>query len=136
MIDIQKAKQELKKHVEEQKIENPRVANKLDHILRVSEISKKLATELNLTEEQIKLAQLIGLLHDIGRFEQYKIADITKKFNHGEAGVELLKKDNYIRKYIEENKYDEIIYTAVYEHNRYEMTERTNRRKSIVLQND
>lgn len=133
MIDIQKAKQELKKHVEEQKIENPRVANKLDHILRVSEISKKLATELNLTEEQIKLAQLIGLLHDIGRFEQYKISDITKKFNHGEAGVELLKKDNYIRKYIEENKYDEIIYTAVYEHNRYEMTERTNRRKSIVL---
>ncbi len=133
MIDIQKAKQELKKHVEGQKIDNPRVANKLDHILRVSEISKKLAMELNLAEEKIQLAQLIGLLHDIGRFEQYKISDITKKFNHGEAGVELLKKDNYIRKYIEENKYDEIIYTAVYEHNRYKLTSRTNRRKRVVL---
>ncbi|MCI8471153.1 MAG: HD domain-containing protein [Clostridia bacterium] len=133
MIDIQKAKQELKKHVEGQKIDNPRVANKLDHILRVSEISKKLAMELNLAEEKIQLAQLIGLLHDIGRFEQYKISDITKKFNHGEAGVELLKKDNYIRKYIEENKYDEIIYTAVYEHNRYKLTPRTNRRERVVL---
>lgn len=133
MIDIERAKQELKKHVEEQKIDNQKVANKLGHILRVAEISKKLATELNLAEEQIQLAQLIGLLHDIGRFEQYKISDITKKFNHGEAGVELLKKDNYIRKYVEEDKYDEIIYTAVYEHNRYKMTERANRGKSVVL---
>ena len=133
MIDIERAKQELKKHVEEQKIDNQKVANKLGHILRVAEISKKLATELNLAEEQIQLAQLIGLLHDIGTFEQYKISDITKKFNHGEAGVELLKKDNYIRKYVEEDKYDEIIYTAVYEHNRYKMTERANRGKSVVL---
>lgn len=133
MIDIPKAKQELKKHVEEQKIENPRVMDKLNHILRVAEISKKLATELNLAEEQIKLAQLIGLLHDIGRFEQYKISDITKKFNHGEAGVEVLKKDNYIRKYVEENKYDEIIFTAVYEHNRYELSQRINRGESVIL---
>lgn len=122
MIEIEKAKQELIKHVEEQKIEDRRVDNKLKHILRVAEISEKIATELELSEEQIKLAKLIGLLHDIGRFEQYKITDSTQGFNHGEAGVEILKKDNYLRKYIKEDKYDDIILTAVYEHNRYELS--------------
>lgn len=132
MIDIENAKRELKKHVHELEIDSPKVQAKLEHIFRVSEISKKIATELKLTEEQIKLAELIGILHDIGRFEQYrrfdkktnsKTEDNIKMFNHGEAGLEILKNNNYIRKYIQESKYDTIIYTAVYEHNRYEIRE-------------
>ena len=131
MIDIEKAKQELIKYVKEQEINHPRSPRKLEHIMRVATISKNLAKDLQLTEEQIRLAELIGILHDIGRFRQYQIfdqntnsivLDTTPKFNHGEEGVAILKKDNYIRKYIQENKYDDIIYTAVYEHNRYELT--------------
>lgn len=34
-----------------------------------------------------------------------------------------MKKDNYIRKYITEEQYDNIILTAVYEHNRYQLSE-------------
>lgn len=109
MINIEKAKQELTNHVKKQEINNPRAPRKLAHIMRVAEISRKLATELNLSKEQVELAELIGILHDIGRFQQYQIfdkktssieLDNTIKFNHGEAGVEVLKKDNYIRKYI------------------------------------
>lgn len=131
MIEVEKAKQELINYVKQQKIDNPKVIRKLEHIMRVAEISRKLAIDLKLTEEQIKLAELIGLLHDVGRFKQYQIfnentnsiiLDTSEKFNHGEVGVEVLKKDNYIRKYIKENKYDEIIYTAIYEHNRYELS--------------
>lgn len=130
MIDIQKAKQELVNHVHKLEIDNPRVEMKIEHIMRVAENCRKIATDLKLTEEEIQLAELIGLLHDIGRFEQYqifdkntktKVLDNTKKFDHGEAGVKVLKKDDYIRKYIEENNYDDIIYTAVYEHNKYEL---------------
>lgn len=130
MIDIPNAKQELVNHVHKLKIENPRVEMKIEHIMRVAENCKKIATDLKLTGEEIQLAELIGLLHDIGRFEQYRIfnkhtssitLDNNKKFDHGEAGVEVLKKDNYIRKYIEENIYDDIIYTAIYEHNKYEL---------------
>lgn len=122
MLDIEKAKKELIKHVKEQKIDNPKVENKLAHILRVAQISKELATNLQLPKEQVDLAELIGLLHDIGRFKQYKITDQNKEFNHGEEGVKLLKEDNYLRKYIEEDQYDDIILTAIYEHNRYELT--------------
>lgn len=63
------------------------------------------------------------MLHDIGRFQQYQIKDETIKFNHGEAGVEILKKDNFIRKFIPEQQYDNIILTAVYEHNRYQLSQ-------------
>ncbi len=123
MIDIEKAKKELINYVEKQQINNSHSSNKLEHIMRVSNISRNLAKTLDFTEEQIKLAELIGLLHDIGRFEQYKIIDKTIKFNHGEAGVGILKKDNYIRKFIREEQYDDIILTAVYEHNRYELSQ-------------
>lgn len=133
MIDIESAKKELVEHVNELQIDNPRVQMKVGHIIRVAENCKKLATNLKLTEEQIQLAELIGLLHDIGRFEQYKILDKDKKekFDHGEAGVEVLKKDNYIRKYIEEDTYDDIIYTAVYEHNKYQLSERLSQEKEL-----
>lgn len=131
MVEIEKAKKELVNHVHKLGINTPRVQMKLGHIMRVAENCKKLAIDLGLPEEQIQLAELIGLLHDIGRFEQYKIADNTKKFDHGEAGVEVLKKDNYIRKYIEENKFDEIIYTAVYEHNQYELTKGLSKEKEL-----
>lgn len=140
MIEIEKAKQELKKYVEEQEINHPRSPRKLEHIMRVATISKDLAKDLQLTEEQIKLAELIGILHDIGRFKQYQIfdqnvnsivLDTTQKFNHGEEGVAILKKDNYIRKYIQEDKYDDIIYTAVYEHNRYELTPKLTREQEL-----
>ena len=129
MVDIIKAKKEFINHINN--IDDPKVQRKIDHTYRVSKISKKIATELNLTQEKVKLAELIGLLHDIGRFEQYKrfskntksnILDNSKIFDHGEAGVEILKKDNYIRKYIKEDIYDTIIYKAIYEHNKYELS--------------
>ncbi len=131
MIDIEKAKQELIKHVKQQKIDNPKVENKLAHVLRVAKNSKDLATNLQLSKEQIDLAELIGLLHDIGRFEQYKITDKSIKFNHGEAGVALLKKDNYLRKFIKEEKYDDIILTAIYEHNRYQLSKNLTKEQEL-----
>ena len=43
--------------------------NKLDKL--VADVSKKLAEKLNLSEEDILLAELIGLFHDLGRFPQF-----------------------------------------------------------------
>ena len=131
MIDIKNASEEFINHVNKIELNNPRVQIKIDHTFRVSENCKNIAIDIGLTEEQVKLAQLIGILHDIGRFEQYKIynkdtkptkSDRIIKFNHGKAGVELLRKNQYIREYIKDNKYDNIILTAIYEHNRYELS--------------
>ena len=45
---------------------------KQQHCLRVSRISSKIATGLQLEEKEVEMAEMIGLLHDIGRFAQFE----------------------------------------------------------------
>ncbi len=122
MIDIEKAKKEITSFINKLKVENTRIQKKVEHMYRVSEISKNIATGLMLTDQQIQLAELIGLLHDIGRFKEYNMLD-KSHFDHGEAGVEILKNNHYIRKYIKENQCDGIIFTAINQHNKYKLSE-------------
>ena len=121
MIDITKAKKELKKYVEKYDINNPKIKLKIAHIERTSRIAKKMAESLKLQEEDVKLAELIGLLHDIGRFEQVKrygtFVDYLSE-NHAEIGVKILFEEGLIRNFIEDDKYDRIIKLAIINHNR------------------
>lgn len=125
MIDILKAKKAFAEYVKKYDIKNDKIRLKIEHIERVSQTAKKLATKLELEEEDIKLAELIGLLHDIGRFEQlkrYNTFNDKNSINHGEFGVHILfnKKDGIIRNFIEEKQYDEIIEKAILNHNKDE----------------
>lgn len=121
MIDIEKAKKEFKKYIKNYDITNPKIKLKTEHIERVANIAKEIARNLNLSSEDVELAELIGFLHDIGRFEQVKRYNtFTDKLsvNHGELGTEILFKDGKIRDFIEDNKYDEIIKKSILNHNR------------------
>lgn len=125
MIDIEKAEEEFKRYTNKYIIDK-RIERKVYHTFRVEELSEKIAKFLKMNEEEIKLAKLIGLLHDIARFEQYtryKTFDDPKSIDHGNLGVEILKKDNYIRKYIKTDLYDEIIIKAIANHNKYSIEE-------------
>lgn len=127
MIDILNAQKEFKKYVSNYNPEHPRIALKIAHIYRVAENCKLIAEFLNLAEEEVKLAQLIGLFHDLGRFEQVRIADTFSDrdsgINHGEYSVKVLFEDGLIRKFIKEDKYDELIKKAIRNHNRGEIEE-------------
>ncbi len=121
MIDIEKAKKAFANHVKKYNINDGKIALKIKHIYKVSEISKQIAIKNNFTEEEQKLAELIGLLHDIGRFEQIKIYNTfvdCKSENHAELGIKILFQENLIRNFIDENKYDNIIKTAILNHNK------------------
>ena len=80
-----------------------------------------MAESLELSKEDVELAELIGLLHDIGRFEQVKrygtFVDYLSE-NHAKLGVDILFKDGLIRNFIEEDRYDRIIELAIINHNR------------------
>ena len=52
--------------------ENPRIALKIDHTLRVAELCDSIARGEGFTPAGCDLAWLCGLLHDIGRFEQVR----------------------------------------------------------------
>lgn len=124
MIDINKAKKYYKEYISGYNPENPRIVLKVSHIYRTAQKAKWLANKLELSKEDVLLAELIGLLHDIGRFEQVRLYNTfvdRDSINHGELGVKILFEDNLIRKFIEDNSYDEIIKKAILNHNRNEI---------------
>ena len=124
MINIEKARHLLKNYIKPYDASNPRIALKASHIFRVADASKKIAEELNLTEEQVQLAELIGLLHDIGRFEQVRIYDTFndgKSVDHAELGIQILKENNLLKEFCEDEKYQEIILTAIHNHNKFKI---------------
>ena len=125
-MNIENVKSEFTKFVQQYDLEYPKMKRKLEHSYRVMENAGKIAKNLNLNEEEIEIARLIGLLHDIGHFETIKIKDILKedrKIDHGDFGVEILQKDNYIRSFIDEEKYDNIIFKGIKNHNKFNIEE-------------
>ena len=122
MIDIKKAQNEFLEYTKNYDLEDENIKRKQGHSLRVMAISKKIAEKLKLNKEKIELATLIGLLHDIARFRQYTEYQTFKdawSFDHGDVAVEILEKDDYLRKFIETNKYDDIIKLAIKNHNKF-----------------
>ena len=123
MINIENAKKEFLEYVKNYDSTNPNIHRKIYHSLRVMECSKAIAESLNLNEEQVDLATLIGLLHDIARFKQYKIYNSfsDKNIDHGDNAIKILEEDNIIRKFIKEDKYDDIIKNAIRNHNKFKI---------------
>ena len=123
-MNLEKAKIEFIKYTQNYDWENENIERKQLHSLRVMEISKEIAKGLQLDQDKIDLATLIGLLHDIARFEQYtqfKTYKDLESFDHGDFGAQILEKD--IRKYVENKQFDEIIIKAVKNHNKLKIEE-------------
>ena len=102
--------------------ESIRVNLKKNHILRVADNTKKIAISLGLTKEEIELSYLIGICHDIGRFEQVRLydtfSDKDTNMDHAAYSNKVLFEDGLIRKFTDIDKYDSIIKKAVYNHNK------------------
>ena len=134
MIDLENAEKEFLKYTRKFDLENERLKRKQLHSLRVMEVSNKIAKNLNLNDEEIQIATLIGLLHDIARFEQftrYGTFRDRESVDHGDLGVEILKKDDYIKNYIDNEKYIDIIYLAIKNHNKYKIEKGLNEKQEM-----
>lgn len=124
MIDIEKAKRAFKDFLYNYKDEkHVKYKLKIIHTYHVAEKAKEIAEKLNLDKEDILLAELIGLLHDIGRFEELKMTNELNnvKFDHATIGAKMLFEKGLIRKFIEDDTYDEIIKKSIENHSRLEI---------------
>lgn len=129
-IDIEKAKEEFINYANKYDLTDPMIKLKLSHSLRVMEVSNELAKMMNLNEEDTEIATIIGLLHDIARFEQqtnYHTFRDSDSIDHGDLAFEILNKD--IRKYVDNDKYDSLIKTAIKNHNKFEIEQDLNERE-------
>lgn len=121
MIDREKALKAFYEYVSKYNPEDEKIMVKIEHIQRVAKNANDIAENLKLSKEDIDLAWLIGVLHDIGRFEQvrlYHTFNDGKSVNHAEIGSKILFEDGLIREFIEDKQYDEIIKIAILNHNR------------------
>ena len=133
-MNLEQAKKEFLKYVSNYDETNFHIKRKIDHSLRVMQVSETIATNLRLEQEKIELAALIGLLHDIARFEQVRIYNTFKdsiSFDHGNYGVKILTENNYIRKFIQEDEYDDIIEIAIKNHNKFAIEDGLNEKELL-----
>ena len=133
-MNIEKAIEEFIKYVDEYINIDKMCVYKKDHTLRVVEFCGQIATNLGLNNDDICLAKMIGLLHDIGRFEQWKRYNTffdVKSIDHADLGVEILTTNDYIRNYYEDCSYDKIVLTSIKWHNKYSIDEKLNEREKL-----
>ena len=118
MLDIYKSFDDYVKNYD---MNNEKIKLKYNHSFRVMNLSEKYAKKLGFNDEDVYLAKIIGLLHDIGRFEQLKIYDTFNDFksiDHASLGVKILFEDNEIKKFYDKEEDYEIIKFAIENHNK------------------
>ena len=89
----------------------------------VVDCSREITQRMGLPEEDRQLAQLIGLLHDIGRFEQLKRYNSFEPntMDHASFGVQILFEEGMIRQFVQDNTWDSIIRTSIAKHSDYKL---------------
>ena len=121
MINFAQAKLAFKQYIQDYDVEYGKIELKIRHTYGVVETSEYIAKKLSLNQEDIELAKLIALLHDIGRFEQIKSFDCfidSKTTDHAILGNDILFKNKLIRNFIKEKQYDRIISKSILNHNK------------------
>ena len=102
---------------------DPEINYKYHHSYRVMDIMITLAKKLNLSKKDIELSKVIGLLHDIGRFEQDKLFDSydDRAMDHGDYGEKVLRENNFLNQTSIDKEDYEVVYKAVKNHNKFEI---------------
>lgn len=136
MINLQYSKKAFENYLNDYDRKNEKIKLKIIHTYGVMECSKKIAEDMRLPAEDCELAQIIGLLHDIGRFEQLKCYNSfePETMDHAAFGVKILFEERLIRRFVEEDKWDEIIKRAIGHHSDYCLKEITNERELMHAQ--
>lgn len=89
-------------YVKKYNIEDEKIRLKAEHTYRVSALCEQIAKSIGLSDEDVELAWLLGMLHDIGRFEQVKRYGTfmdAQSVNHAEFGAALLFDEGLIKEF-------------------------------------
>lgn len=73
--DFDAAKEAFEAYLDEYDREDDKIHLKIVHTYGVVDDAEEISRRMGLAEEDVQLAKVIGLLHDIGRFEQIKRFD-------------------------------------------------------------
>jgi len=97
---------------------NKNLGIKQDHTSRVCIEILSIGIQLGLSGEELRLAELIALLHDVGRFEQfarYRTFSDSKSENHALLGLKIIIENRILENLDTEVK--EIVFKSIEYHN-------------------
>ncbi len=133
-IDREHVMQQFREYTNHYDASDEKTALKIGHTYRVAGLCGRIADSEGMGEEQQQLAWLLGMLHDVGRFEQlrrYHTFNDAISVDHALLGAELLfggqdggkgktdEKGEMIRLFVGDASEDTLIETAVRVHSAY-----------------
>ena len=117
-----KLEQAFDNYIKNYDLNNVKIKWKYYHSYKVKELMKELSYRLDLTEKETEVAEVIGLLHDIGRFEQIRLtnsfSDIKNGIDHADESCVYLFDQGHIKDFYDDEDYYEIIKDAIKNHNK------------------
>ena len=119
MLDKENVLKEFLSFVSQFSESDMRVRYKKGHTFRVADNCKQIAEGINLSDDDIYLAWLCGILHDIGRFKQVEERETfrdSKDFTHAEYGCKILFEEGLISRFCDKKDWYDILYKAIYNH--------------------
>lgn len=129
MIDLKQAEKDFAQYTSEFDLNDFMMKLKLRHSFRVEKYCIQIAESLEMSQHEIEIAALIGLFHDIGRFEQvekYSSLNDFKTFDHAHVGVEILRQNKFLNKYLDNENEIEMVLKAIENHNKYSIDKQIN----------
>ncbi|NCB92946.1 MAG: HD domain-containing protein [Clostridia bacterium] len=124
-------------YVSDYDLSDAKIKLKYIHTGEVAKNAERIAESLALSKEDQELCWEIGMLHDIGRFEQLRRYDTfmdADSIDHAEFGADLLFKEGLIERFdLDTSQYDELEQAVRY-HSRYRLPEGLSDRQVTLCQ--
>ena len=123
-FDFMKARRAFEEYLNEYDRDDEKIKLKIVHTYGVVACAEAIGKRMGLSGEDMELAKIIALLHDIGRFEQIRKYDSFQPdtMDHAAYGVEILFwEKQLIRRFAEEDTFDSVIKEAIAKHSDFRL---------------
>lgn len=136
-IDRKRVEQTFTDYTKKYDASDEKIKLKIGHTFRVARLCERIARDLKLSRAEIEFAWLIGMLHDVGRFEQVKRYGTfidSQSVDHAAFGADLLFEERLIECYLpgaDDKKELDLLELAIRNHNVYHLPKRLSERESL-----
>lgn len=145
-IDREKVRARFAEYVKPYDCSDPKIKLKVVHTYKVSAVCEEIAKSLHLPGQDIDLAWMCAMLHDIGRFEQlrrYNTFVDGQSVDHAKLSCDILFGTNYtgayqekgiLRSFLPETEWDDILFQAIFNHSLFRIDETLDERTTLFCQ--
>ncbi len=110
---------------------------KRDHTIRVHEIAQKIARVANVDNQTFMIIEAIAILHDIGRFIEWKLYKSYKRkkeFDHAKEGARLLRQGLIEKMIPQTRQFDELIICGVELHGDMVLPDTLSKQERVIFE--